>query len=90
MAHHKSAKKRIRSTERKKEVNKRIDSKIKTVIKKTMTTDKKEELEKLYKEAVSIIDKGASKGRLHKNNAARKKSALTKHFNKTTATPTAK
>lgn len=82
MAHHKSAKKRIRSSERKKAVNKMTDSKIKTVIKKTLATDKKEELEKLYKEAVSIIDKGASKGRLHKNNAARKKSALTKHFNK--------
>ena len=82
MAHHKSAKKRIRSSERKKAVNKMTDSKIKTVIKKTLATDKKEELEKLYKEAISIIDRGASKGRLHKNNAARKKSALTKHLNK--------
>ncbi len=82
MAHHKSAKKRIRSSERKKAVNKMTDSKIKTVIKKTLATDKKEELEKLYKEAISIIDKGASKGRLHKNTAARKKSTLTKHLNK--------
>ena len=86
MAHHKSAKKRIRSSERKKEVNKMTDSKIKTVIKKTLATDKKEELEKLYKEAIAILDKGTSKGRLHKNNAARKKSRLTKHLNKVTAT----
>ena len=85
MAHHKSAKKRIRSSERKKEVNKMTDSKIKTVIKKTLATDKKEELEVLYKEAIAILDKGTSKGRLHKNNAARKKSALTKHFNKVSA-----
>lgn len=85
MAHHKSAKKRIRSSERKKAVNKRTDSKIKTVIKKTLATDKKEELEKLYKEAVSIIDKGTAKGRLHKNTAARKKSRLTKHLNKLSA-----
>ena len=85
MAHHKSAKKRIRSTERKKEVNKRIDSKIKTVVKKTLGADKKEELEILYKEAISILDKGTSKGRLHKNNAARKKSRLTKHMNKVAA-----
>ena len=61
------------------------DSKIKTVLKKTLATDKKEELEKLYKEAVSIIDKGTSKGRLHKNNAARKKATLTKHLNKVTS-----
>jgi len=85
MAHHKSAKKRIRSSERKKEVNKMTDSKIKTVIKKTLATDKKEELEVLYKEAIAILDKGTSKGRLHKNNAARKKSRLTKHLNKVTA-----
>jgi len=85
MAHHKSAKKRIRSSERKKAVNKMTDSKIKTVIKKTLATDKKEELEVLYKEAIAILDKGTSKGRLHKNNAARKKSKLTKHLNKVTA-----
>jgi len=86
MAHHKSAKKRIRSSERKKAVNKMTDSKIKTVVKKTFATDKKEELEILYKEAIAILDKGTSKGRLHKNNAARKKSKLTKHLNKVTAT----
>jgi small subunit ribosomal protein S20 len=85
MAHHKSAKKRIRSSERKKAVNKRTDSKIKTVVKKTLATDKKEELEVLYKEAIAILDKGTSKGRLHKNNAARKKSRLTKHLNKVSA-----
>jgi small subunit ribosomal protein S20 len=85
MAHHKSAKKRIRSSERKKAVNKRTDSKIKTVIKKTLATTNKEEIEKLYKEAVAVIDKGAAKGRLHKNNAARKKSKLTKHLNSLTA-----
>jgi len=85
MAHHKSAKKRIRSSERKKAVNKRTDSKIKTVVKKTFATNKKEELEVLYKEAIAILDKGTSKGRLHKNNAARKKSRLTKHLNKVSA-----
>ena len=85
MAHHKSAKKRIRSSERKKAVNKMTDSKIKTVVKKTLATDKKEELEKLYKEAISVLDKGTSKGRLHKHTAARKKSRLTKHLNKVTS-----
>ncbi len=85
MAYHKSAKKRIRSSERKKAFNKMTDSKIKTVVKKTLATDKKEELEKLYKEAVSELDKGVSKGRLHKNTAARKKSRLTQHLNKVSA-----
>ena len=57
------------------------DSKIKTVLKKTLSSKNKEEVDKLYKEAVSVIDKGAAKGRLHKNNAARKKAKLTKHLN---------
>lgn len=85
MAHHKSAKKRIRSSERKKVINKSTDSKIKTVLKKTLATTTKEEMEKIYKEAVATIDKGTAKGRLHKNNAARKKSKLMKHLNKLTA-----
>ncbi|HMN48084.1 MAG TPA: 30S ribosomal protein S20 [Ignavibacteriaceae bacterium] len=86
MAHHKSAKKRIRSSERRRKNNKMTDSKIKTVLKKTLATTTKEDVEKLYKEAVAIIDKGAAKGRLHKNNAARKKAKITKHLNKLTAT----
>jgi len=36
MAHHKSAKKRIRSSERKREINKAITSKIKTTTKKSV------------------------------------------------------
>lgn len=84
MAHHKSAKKRIRSSEKRKNINKMTDSKIKTVLKKTLATKTKEDVEKLYKEAVAIIDKGAAKGRLHKNNAARKKAKITKHLNKLT------
>lgn len=85
MAHHKSAKKRIRSSERRKKINKMTDSKIKTVVKKTLATSTKEDVEKLYKEAIAIIDKGVAKGRLHKNNAARKKAKITKHLNKLTA-----
>lgn len=82
MAHHKSAKKRIRSSERRRQINKAVDSKIKTLYKKTLNLTEKEELEKSYKEAVSFIDQSADKGFLHKNNAARKKSKLTIHLNK--------
>jgi len=85
MATHKSAKKRIRTTERRRINNKRNDSKIKTLVKKTLTSKDQSEIEKLYKDAISFIDKNAAKGSLHKNNAARKKSALSKHLNKVTA-----
>lgn len=85
MAHHKSAKKRIRSSERRRQINKAVDSKIKTLYKKTLNLTEKEELEKSYKEAVSFIDQSADKGYLHKNNAARKKAKLTIHLNKLTS-----
>lgn len=85
MATHKSAKKRIRTTERRRVINKRNESKVKTLIKKTLASQDKNEIEKLYKEAISIIDKSTAKGNLHKNNAARKKSVLSKHYNKITS-----
>jgi len=41
----------------------------------------KDEAVILYKDAVSIIDRNAEKGKLHKNTAARKKARLTKYLN---------
>ncbi len=82
MAQHKSAKKRIRTNERKREVNKMYSSRIKTSVKKVLETTGKENAEKLYKEAVSILDRAVDKGKIKKNTASRKKSRLTKHLNK--------
>jgi small subunit ribosomal protein S20 len=81
MAHHKSAKKRIRTSEKKRVVNKNAISQIKTLTKKVFSSENKTEAESVYKEAVSVLDRNVSKGRLHKNTASRKKSALTKHVN---------
>lgn len=81
MAHHKSAKKRIRVSERRRIRNKAVMSRIKTLIKKVLSTENVEEAEKYYKEAVSYLDKKTTKGILHKNNTSRKKSRLTRHLN---------
>jgi small subunit ribosomal protein S20 len=85
MATHKSAKKRMRTSARKRIVNKMRESKVKTVIKKALIATSKAEAEKLYKDAVSLLDRNTTKGNIHRNNAARKKAALTKHLNKITA-----
>lgn len=90
MANHKSAKKRIRTNERRRVVNKISDSKIKTVVKKALNSTEKAEAEKLYKEAIALLDKTAAKGKLHKNTSSRKKSALTRHLNGLTVTAEAK
>jgi len=81
MANHKSAKKRIRTNEKKRVINKLTSSRIKSTMKKILETEKLEDAEKNYKEAVALLDKSATRGRIHRNNAARKKSQLTKHVN---------
>lgn len=81
MATLKSAKKRIRTNERKRIVNKNINSRIKSSVKKMLSSTNKEEAVILYKEAISVIDRNAEKGKLHKNTAARKKARLTKYLN---------
>jgi len=81
MATHKSAKKRIRTNARKRVINQQGSSRIKTTVKKVLSTTSKEEAEKLYKEAISVLDKGTTKGLIKKNTASRKKSMITRHLN---------
>lgn len=74
----KSAKKRVRVIETKTLRNKAIKSNLKTVIKKAdaAVAANAADKEAAVKAAVKKIDQAAAKGLLHKNNAARKKSAL--------------
>lgn len=81
MANHKSAEKRIRTNEKKRIRNKASISKMKTLVKKVLDSSDKVEGETNLKEAVSFLDKTAVKGRLPKNNVARKKARLTKFVN---------
>ena len=81
MATHKSAKKRIRTNERKRVINQQGATRIKTSVKKVLATTNKDEAEKLYKEAVSVLDRGTTKGLIKKNTASRRKSTITKHLN---------
>lgn len=56
-----------------------IISSLKTSIKKfeeSVKAGNLEEAQVLYRKAVSLIDKAAAKGTIHKNTAARKKSRL--------------
>ncbi len=80
----KSAKKRVLVIEKKTQANKAIKSALKTQIKKFLASvqaGNKEEATKVYSETVSAIDSAASKGILHKNNAANKKAKLAKKLN---------
>ena len=83
----KSAKKRVLVTRTKTARNKSENTALKTAIKKanvaieTNAADK----EQLVKLAVKKIDQAVAKGLLHKNNAARKKAALSIKLNKSNA-----
>lgn len=81
MPQHKSAIKRLRQDEKRKEHNNTRRSKMRTLVRKVTTSTEKESAEKNLKEAVSFIDRLSVKGIIHKNTAARKKSKLTKYVN---------
>jgi len=83
MANIKSAKKKAEVAVRNQERNVAVKSSIKTAIKKVLslaaTVDKKtqKDLDAALSKVYALCDKAVSKGILHKNTAARKKSRLT-------------
>ena len=79
----KSAKKRVLVSKIKTERNKSRNSALKTAIKKANAAIESNAADKdvLVKAAVKKIDQAAAKGLIHKNNAARKVSALSSKLN---------
>jgi small subunit ribosomal protein S20 len=84
MANIKSAKKRIKVTEKKTLQNKMVKSALKTAIKKfetAITANNVDEAKVLFTKATKSLDMAAQKGVVHKNMAARKKSRLAAKLN---------
>lgn len=79
MAHHKSAKKRIRSDNAKRLHNRFYYKTTRTFIKKLRNTSDKEKAEKMLPTAFSMIDKLAKRNIIHKNKADNLKSKLSKY-----------
>ncbi|WP_408954880.1 30S ribosomal protein S20 [Natroniella sp. ANB-PHB2] len=83
-----SAKKRVRVTKKKTELNRQRKEEVKLAIKdfeEAVAAGNVELAEEKLKEAKKTIDKSTNKGLFHKNTAARKKSKLDRKFNKLTA-----
>lgn len=81
MANHKSALKRARQNEIKRERNKSIRTKVKNATKQVLSAvgeEKKDDAQAELNQAKSIIDKAAKRGVIHKKTAGRKISRLTK------------
>ena len=88
MANIKSQIKRNKQNEKRRVCNKAVRSELKTRTKVVTSAAEQggENVEELIRQALKNIDKAASKGVIHKNQAARRKSRLIKQVNKLQAT----
>jgi len=80
----KQQEKRTRQAEKRRLRNKSRKSEIKTYVKRfeaALQRGDREESEQYLDKAIRALDKAASDGILHKNNAANRKSRLMKKFN---------
>lgn len=82
MAHHLSAKKRIRQSEKRRLHNKYYARTTRNAVKKLRETDNKEEASAELQKVASLLDKLSKKNVIHKNKAANLKSKLTRQVNK--------
>ena len=79
MANHKSALKRIRANEKKRDLNKLQHKTARNAIRNLRAVEDKKEAEGSLPKVVSMIDKLAKKNIIHSNKAANLKSKLVKH-----------
>jgi small subunit ribosomal protein S20 len=79
LANTRSAKKRIRQNERRRIRNRGVRSQVRSAVKTARSTEGAE-MRTSIAEGIRILDKAVSKGVLHRNTAARKKSALARRL----------
>ena len=81
MANHKSAQKRIRSNETKKDRNKYQAKTMRNALKNIRSTKDKKQAAEMLPQVSSLLDKLAKKNVIHKSKASNLKSKLTKMVN---------
>ncbi len=85
MPNHKSAEKRVRQNENRRQINRSNRTRLRSSIRKLRAEIDGGSPGALLSETISTIDKAVQKGVLHRNAAARYKSRLTKHVNQASA-----
>lgn len=84
MANIRSAQKRIRQNEKRRVRNAAVRSTVRTAVKSTraaLSASQSQEAGAALAETIRVLDKAVTKGVLHKNAAARKKSRLARQLN---------
>ena len=82
MPNTKSATKRLRQNLRRRTHNKAARSELKTAVKKVRAASEPQNATEAFRQAARMLDQAASKGLIHKNQAARSKGRLAKHVQK--------
>jgi small subunit ribosomal protein S20 len=82
VANTRSARKRIKQNEKRRLRNRALRSQVRSAVKdaREAETGKGAEAREAIREAIRTIDKAVSRGILHRNTAARKKSALARRL----------
>jgi small subunit ribosomal protein S20 len=81
MAHHKSAKKRIRQNAVRRLRNRYKKTTMRTYVKRLRATTDKSQAEEMLPKVISIVDRVAKSNIIHKKNASNLKSKLTRYVN---------
>ncbi len=81
MAHHQSAKKRIRQNEQRKLSNKYFARTVRNTVKKLKSTKNKKEANELYPKVASMLDKLVKRNIIHKKKSSNIKSKLARIVN---------
>ena len=82
MPNSKSAIKRLRQSERRREHNKAARSRLRTALKRVRDTSEAGPAAEAYREAARLLDRAAARGLIHKNVANRSKGRLANHVQK--------
>ena len=88
MANHASAEKATRQAERRRLVNRRNATRLRTEVKRlrrVLASGNAAEAEALLRPTLAVIDHSVTRGALHRNAAARHKSRLTRHVRRLAA-----
>jgi small subunit ribosomal protein S20 len=77
MPHHKSAKKRVGTNEKARVANLAVKSRVRSALKKVRDSKTQKDAEPRLTTALSVLDRAAQKGVIHRSTASRNKSRLT-------------
>ena len=82
MPHHKSAEKRVRTNEKARQANLAVKSRVRSALRKVREAKNRKDAEARLLTALSVLDRAAQKGVIHRTTASRNKSRLTLFVNK--------